>query len=266
MSLDLDALWQKASRAVEENQLGQPPPGRPQVAALPPPATVFDLAQLIDETLLRPDATDQEMDAFLTRAREFPFKTVCVHGRYVARAADTLLGSGVGVACVIGFPHGAQAASAKAAEAQLAEGAGASELDMVIPIGALRSGRLDELGEDIGAVRQAAPRLVLKVILETSLLSPEEMATGALTAALAGADLVKTSTGFASGGATVESVRILRAVVPATVGVKASGGVRSLAELFAMVAAGATRIGTSRGHALLTEFRSHHGTSGLARP
>lgn len=265
MSLDLDALWQAAALAASRAELGPPPTRRPEVAALSPPRTAGDLAQLIDQTLLRPDATDDEVDAFLAESRPFPFKAVCLHGRHVARAVRALDGTAITVAAVIGFPHGAVPTAAKVAEAEMAHACGAAELDMVIPIGSLRSGQLGEVSQDIGAVRRAVPSVVLKVILETCLLSPQEMATGALVAALAGADLVKTSTGFAQGGATPESVRILRAMVPGRVGVKASGGVRSLAELFAMVAAGATRIGTSRGLALLHEFSASHGGHGLAR-
>ncbi len=266
MSEDLNQLWAQARLQLEQQGIGGLLARRPQVAPLSPPRTVGELAQLIDETLLRPDATFSEVDAFLAQARAFPFRSVCLHGCHVARAVSAMAGTQVLVAAVVGFPHGAAPSAAKAAEAGLAAEAGARELDMVIPIGTLKSHDLPGLLADILAVREAAPSATLKVILETSLLSPLETAMGAMVAERAGADFVKTSTGFAQGGASVESVRILRAMVGPEVGVKASGGIRSLSELFAMVAAGATRIGTSRGHALCTEFAATHGGTGAARP
>ncbi len=266
MSDELNQLWTQARLRIHEQGLAELPAHRPDVHPLAPPRTVGELAQLIDETLLRPDATFSEVDAFLAQARSFPFRSVCVQGCHVSRAVAAMADTNVLTAAVIGFPHGGAPTSAKAIEAEMAVDAGARELDMVIAVGTLKSQDLVSLLADIRAVRQVAPGVTLKVILETSLLSPLEMAMGAMVAELAGANLVKTSTGFAQGGATGESVRILRAMVGPQLGVKASGGIRSLAELFAMVAAGASRIGTSRGHALCAEFAATHGGIGSARP
>jgi deoxyribose-phosphate aldolase len=213
------------------------------------------IARHIDHTLLKPEATVAQIENLCREAREFRFFSVCVHGCHIEPARRLLAGSGVKVVTVIGFPLGAMLTWAKAAEARLALAAGAEELDMVMNIGWLKSGRNQAVREDIEAVVAAASGRPVKVIIETALLSTEEKEIAARLVVDAGAAFVKTSTGFAGGGATIEDVRLLAEVTGGRVGVKASGGIKDLAAAQAMIAAGATRLGTSSGVAIVSEER-----------
>ena len=207
------------------------------------------LAHMVDHTLLKPDATADQIAQLCFEARKYGFASVCVNPTHVKLCADLLKGSSVKVCTVIGFPLGASSPDVKAFETETALRDGATEIDMVINIGALKAKDLELVVRDIQAVvglAHAAGALV-KVIIETSLLSEEEKITASLLAKEAGADFVKTSTGFAGGGATVEDVALMRRVVGDEMGVKASGGVSDYADAKSMVEAGATRIGASAG-------------------
>jgi deoxyribose-phosphate aldolase len=205
------------------------------------------IAALIDHTILKPEATRADIVRLCTEARQFGFASVCVNGCWVPLAASELAGSPVKVCTVIGFPLGAASTPAKRAEAEIALRDRATELDMVLNTGALRSGDTDAVTFDIAAVVRVAHAsgALVKVILETCLLSDEQKITACRLAVDAGADFVKTSTGFGSGGATEADVSLLRRTVGPHTGVKASGGIRTLDQLRAMIAAGATRIGAS---------------------
>ncbi|HEV2106508.1 MAG TPA: deoxyribose-phosphate aldolase [Candidatus Eisenbacteria bacterium] len=206
------------------------------------------LAALIDHTLLKPDAAREEVERLCREAAQFCFASVCVNPNWVALCREMLRGSGVKVCTVVGFPLGAHLPDVKAYEARRAVEQGAEEVDMVINIGALRSRDYALVEQDILGVVQAVARgTVVKVILETSLLTRDEKVMGCTLAKAAGADFVKTSTGFAGGGATVEDVQLMRETVGPEMGVKASGGVRTRDDAEKMVAAGATRIGASAG-------------------
>jgi deoxyribose-phosphate aldolase len=206
------------------------------------------LSSLIDHTLLKPDATRDEIEKLCREAAQFCFASVCVNPNWVPLCREILRGSGVKVCTVVGFPLGAHAPDVKAYEARRAVEQGAEEVDMVINIGALKSRDYALVENDIRGVVQAVGKdTVVKVILETSLLTRDEKVMGASLAKAAGADFVKTSTGFAGGGATVEDVKLLRDTVGPDIGVKASGGIRTKADAEAMVEAGATRIGASAG-------------------
>jgi deoxyribose-phosphate aldolase len=206
------------------------------------------LAGLIDHTLLKPDALRSDIETLCREAAQFCFASVCVNPVWVPLSHDLLRGSGVKVCTVIGFPSGAHMPDVKAYETRRAVEQGAEEVDMVINIGALKSRDYALVEQDIRAVVEAAGRkTIVKVILETSLLVRDEKIMGATLAQAAGADFVKTSTGFAGGGATVEDILLLRETVSPEIGVKASGGIRSKADAEAMVQAGATRLGASAG-------------------
>lgn len=206
------------------------------------------IAQMIDHTLLKPEATEQEILKLCEEAKAHGFASVCVNPYFVKTAAQALQGSPVKVCIVIGFPLGATDARVKAYETKLAIEDGAQEVDMVINIGALKSGDDEVVERDIQAVVEAAKeRALVKVILETCLLTDEEIVRACELAKKAGADFVKTSTGFSSGGATVEAVRLMRQAVGESLGVKASGGIRDYETAKAMIDAGATRIGASAG-------------------
>lgn len=213
------------------------------------------VARMIDHTLLKPAATAADIDRLCQEARDNGFGAVCVNPVYVPRAAAALKGSDVAVATVIGFPLGANQPETKAAESRLALQQGAAELDMVINIGALKGGDLEQVERDIRAVVSEArtvPGTLVKVIIETCFLTDEEKRTACRLAQKAGADFVKTSTGFGTGGATAEDVRLMRETVGPTMGVKASGGVRTAQDALAMIEAGATRLGTSAGVAIVS--------------
>jgi deoxyribose-phosphate aldolase len=206
-----------------------------------------DIARLIDHTLLKPEASRADIQKLCEEALRFEFASVCVNPWNVSQAAEILRGSCVRVCTVVGFPLGATLPQVKVFETEETIKLGAQEIDMVINVGALKS-RLDEAVEaDIRGVVAASHRggAICKVILETSLLTTEEKVRGSVAAKNAGADFVKTSTGFGPGGATAEDVRLMRAVVGGEIGVKAAGGVRSFEDLQKMVEAGATRIGAS---------------------
>ncbi|WP_119698176.1 deoxyribose-phosphate aldolase [Microbacterium halotolerans] len=215
-----------------------------------------EIAQTIDHAVLKPELTRTDLDRELDIAAEWGVWSVCVRPSDVAHACERLEGSRVRVGTVIGFPHGTTSTAAKVAEVRRAAQDGASEFDMVINIAALRSGFDVAVREDIAAVVHAAAGAVTKVILETSLLDLEQIERGSRLAEEAGATFVKTSTGFAGGGATVEHVALMRATVSSAVQVKASGGVRGLDSATAMLDAGATRLGTSAAATILSEARS----------
>ena len=221
------------------------------------------VAGMIDHTLLKPDASRAEIEKLCREAAEFRFATVCVNPAWVAAAASLLRGTGVGVCSVVGFPLGATTADVKHYETRRAIFDGATEIDMVVNIGALKSGDLRTVERDIEAVvdpcRQAC--VVSKVIIEAALLTDDEKVTACTLSKAAGADFVKTSTGFAAGGATAADVALMRRVVGAGMGVKAAGGVRDLEALKAMVAAGATRVGASAGVKIVQEAKGQRPTS-----
>jgi deoxyribose-phosphate aldolase len=212
-------------------------------------ATAHDWASLIDHTLLKPEAAEADIKKLCDEAANFGFASVCVNPAWVKKAAEFLHGTGVPVCTVIGFPLGATLSDVKAYEARRAIFNGAREVDMVINIGALKSGDDCMVEDDIRAVTEAAHEndVLCKVIIETALLTDEEKIRACLASKNAGADFVKTSTGFAKGGATVEDVALMRRTVGSGLGVKASGGVKGIADARAMFEAGATRIGASVG-------------------
>ncbi len=205
------------------------------------------IAGLIDHTLLRPDAKREDILKVCDEARRFGFASVCVNSYWVSTVAAALKGSAVKVCSVVGFPLGAMLTEAKVAETRAALSAGATEIDMVQNIGALLGGDPDAVGTDIRAVVEEAHQAgaIVKVILETALLNDAQKTEACQIAKQAGADFVKTSTGFGPGGATVHDVTLMRAAVGPELGVKASGGIRTLQDLRKMVEAGATRIGAS---------------------
>jgi deoxyribose-phosphate aldolase len=215
------------------------------------------LASLIDHTLLKPEATEEQIRKLCSEAAEFRFATVCIQPTWVRLAARLLSGTGVGVCTVAGFPLGANTADVKAYEARRAVFDGAAEVDMVINIGALKSRDYRTVEEDVRGVVRACHEAgaLTKVILETALLTREEKIKASTLAAAAGADFVKTSTGFGPGGATVEDVALMREVVGEKIGVKAAGGVRDRATAEEMVKAGANRIGASAGIRIIQEAR-----------
>ena len=212
-------------------------------------ATAHDWAILIDHTLLKPEASESDIKKLCSEAIQFGFASVCVNPSWVKKAAEFLRGSSVPVCTVIGFPLGATLPDVKAYEARRSIFNGAREVDMVINIGALKSGDDCAVEDDIRAVREAAHEngVLLKVIIETALLSDEEKVRACLASKNAGADFVKTSTGFAKGGATAADVSLMRRTVGSALGVKASGGVKGIEDARAMFEAGATRIGASVG-------------------
>jgi deoxyribose-phosphate aldolase len=213
------------------------------------------VGRLIDHTLLKPDASQDQIAQLCYEARTHQFASVCINPAHVRLAAQLLKGSGVPVCTVVGFPLGATPPNVKAYETQQAVRDGAAEIDMVINIGALKSRDYKAVYEDIGAVVNTAHahNALVKVIIEAALLDDEEKVIACQLAKTAGADFVKTSTGFGPGGATAADVALMRRVVGPAVGVKAAGGVRSLADAQAMIAAGATRIGASAGVAIVKE-------------
>ncbi|WP_120522804.1 deoxyribose-phosphate aldolase [Arthrobacter celericrescens] len=216
-------------------------------------ASAASIASYIDHTLLKPEASEAEVRQVCAEAVEYGFKSVCVNPIWVKTVSKALKGSGVLTCAVVGFPLGATPSDVKAFEARGAVLDGADEIDMVIDIAAARADDKGTLVDDITAVAEAvhAGEAILKVIIETALLSDTQKVLACEAAVEAGADFVKTSTGFNGGGATVEDVALMRRTVGPELGVKASGGVRSLADAQAMIAAGATRIGASSGIAIV---------------
>ena len=212
-----------------------------------------NLAKMIDHTLLKPDATPDQIAQLCFEARKYQFASVCVNPTWVKLCAQLLEGSPVKVCTVIGFPLGATSSEVKVFETETAMDQGATEIDMVINIGALKARELEFVAQDIRGVVDAAHSrsIIVKVILETALLTDEEKTIACLLSKEAGADFVKTSTGFAGGGATVHDVALMRRVVGPEMGVKAAGGVRTYADAESMIKAGATRIGASAGVKIL---------------
>jgi deoxyribose-phosphate aldolase len=214
------------------------------------------LATAIDHSLLRPELTVGEVHAGCELAAGYEVASVCVRPADVALARGVLESSGVAVGTVVGFPHGSHTTATKVFEAERALADGATELDMVISIGRLRSGEDEAVREDIAAVTSvAAGRAIVKVILENAYLSDDEKVRGCKLAEAAGADFVKTSTGFAPGGATIADLRLMRASVSPEVKVKAAGGVRSLDALLEVISVGADRVGATQTAAILDDFR-----------
>jgi len=222
---------------------------------------VKNIEKYIDHTLLKPDATTQSIAKVCDEARTHGFYSVCVNGAWVSYCAKALEGSGVKVAAVVGFPLGAASPEAKAFEASTAAAQGAEEIDMVLSIGALLEGRHDDVRADIKAVVDAVKgKAIVKVIFETGFLTAEQIKIACVLSEEAGAHFVKTSTGFGPGGATVEHVELMRASVSPSVGVKASGGVRDYDAAVKMILAGASRLGTSSGVAIVTGRSGAAGT------
>ncbi len=217
--------------------------------------TARELARRIDHTLLRPEATAADIDRVCAEAARHRFAAVCVNPVWVRRAAVNLEGSGVAVATVVGFPLGASAPEVKVFEARQALRDGAHEIDMVLQIGVLKGGEHDLVERDIAGVVAACREAgaVCKVILETALLTEDEKRTACRLAKAARADFVKTSTGFGPGGVTLDDVRLLRECVGPEMGVKAAGGIRTAVQARSLLAAGATRLGTSSGVSIVSE-------------
>lgn len=205
------------------------------------------IASMIDHTLLKPEATPAQVEKLCAEAAEYHFASVCVNPVYIPLAARLLDGTGVKVCCVVGFPLGAIAPEQKAAEAASCAAMGAEELDMVIHVGAAKAGDWALVQRDIAGVVKAAAGRTVKVIIETCLLTDEEKVKACGAAKAAGADFVKTSTGFSTGGATTHDIALMRKTVGPEMGVKASGGIRDYATAMAMIEAGANRIGASAG-------------------
>ncbi len=207
----------------------------------------MNIAKYIDHTILKPIAQRKDIEKLCNEAKEYSFASVCVNPCWVAYASELLKGSSVKVCTVIGFPLGANDSVVKAFEAKHAIEQGASEVDMVINIGALKAGEYDLVKKDIQAVREASAGKILKVIIETSYLTDEEKQRVCKICAEVGADFVKTSTGFSDGGATTQDVALMAASAGSKVKVKASGGIRTREDALKMIEAGASRLGTSSG-------------------
>lgn len=219
------------------------------------------LASYIDHTILKADAQVKDVEKLCKEAAEFEFASVCVNAANTKQAAELLKGTVVKVCTVVGFPLGATLPQVKAFEAEEAIKNGAGEVDMVINVGALKSGQLDIVENDIKAVVAACKnKALLKVIIETCLLTNEEKVTACELAMKAGADFVKTSTGFSTSGATVEDIKLMRKTVGPTMGVKASGGVRDLETSLKMIEAGATRIGASASVNIVNDMKAADGS------
>ncbi|WP_062532317.1 deoxyribose-phosphate aldolase [Jeotgalibaca dankookensis] len=211
----------------------------------------------IDHTLLKPEATEKEIHDLCEEAIEYDFMSVCVQPYWVSKVSAFLNDTDVKVCTVVGFPHGANTKEVKAFEAKQAVQKGADEVDMVINIGAAKEGKFDTIREEISAVAEAVKgQALLKVILETALLTDDEIISVSEAAKAAGADFVKTSTGFSTGGATLADVSLMRQTVGPDMGVKASGGVRTYADALAFIEAGATRLGASSSKAIVDEWKA----------
>jgi deoxyribose-phosphate aldolase len=211
----------------------------------------MNINKLIDHTLLKQDASPEQILGLCEEAKKYDFMSVCVNPAYVPLAASALEGSDVKVCTVIGFPLGMNLTRTKIEEAQLCIAQGATEIDMVINVGMLKAGHYEYVENEIRELKQVAGKLILKVIIETCLLTDEEKVKACELSVKAGADYVKTSTGFSTGGATVSDIALMRKTVGPDLGVKASGGVRTYEDMVNMVEAGATRIGTSSGPKLM---------------
>lgn len=211
----------------------------------------MEFNKYIDHTLLKPNALDKDIEKICNEAKQYNFKSVCVNPGYVKLAKKVLMGSDVLVCTVIGFPLGATTTKAKIEETKSALNDGADEIDMVINISRTKEHDYQYLEKEIGAIKKVCGEKTLKVILETCLLSDDEIVAACLASKNAGANFVKTSTGFSTGGATIHAVTLMRQTVGPEMGVKASGGVHNFQEAMAMITAGATRIGASSGVAIM---------------
>jgi deoxyribose-phosphate aldolase len=216
--------------------------------------TKDELAAMIDHTLLKPAAAEHDIKKLCAEAREYRFWSVCVNSAWAGYAKHLLAGTGVKACSTVGFPLGAVSSGAKQEETRIAVENGADEIDMVINIGFLKSGKAEAVEEDIAAVKQACNGRLLKVIIETGLLTEEEKRLACELSRKAGADFVKTSTGFSPGGATEDDVRLMSKNISGAMGVKASGGIKTYEDAVKMIAAGAVRIGTSSGIAILGHY------------
>ena len=214
----------------------------------------MEFNKYFDHTLLKPEATEKDIIRLCEEAKKYDFASVCVNPCFVSLAKEQLEGSNVKVCTVIGFPLGANSSSVKATEASIAVMNGAEEVDMVINVGWVKERRYEDLVYEIALIKDACEGKLLKVILETCLLTDEEIAYASKASMDAGADYVKTSTGFSKGGATVEAVRIMRETVGDKLGVKASGGIHTLAEAKALIEAGASRLGCSASVKIMEEL------------
>jgi deoxyribose-phosphate aldolase len=235
-----DAVWQAVK--LQAGKTGQAPGSKAEMAGF------------IDHTILKPEAKSSDIEKMCAEARQYRFYSVCINPGWVPLTAQLLKGSQVKVCTVCGFPLGANATETKSHEARLAVEQGAAEVDMVINIGALKSQDLKTVHQDISSVAKASSGAFVKVIIETCLLTDEEKILACLIAKSAGAHYVKTSTGFSTGGATAPDIALMRLTVGPQMGVKASGGVRSLEEANRMIVAGASRIGTSSGVKILEQI------------
>ena len=223
--------------------------------------TADELASFIDHTLLRPDATDGEIERFVVAARDYPFAALCLPPAHLPRALQYLKGSAMAIASVVGFPHGYQSTAVKVFEAKEIIGAGGDEIDMVMNIGAFKSGNYRLVADEIAAVVTACSGKIVKVIIETPLLTDDEKRTACRLVCESGAHFVKTATGFSGGGATVADVALLTESAGGRIQVKASGGIRDVDTAIAMIDTGAARIGTSAGVGIVEELRSREGTA-----
>ncbi|HPC36224.1 MAG TPA: deoxyribose-phosphate aldolase [Candidatus Marinimicrobia bacterium] len=226
------------------------------ISIINPAEAHLDIAPLIDHTLLKPEATPNDIVRLCEEAVAYQFAAVCINPSFVELCTNCLYNSKVAVATVIGFPLGANTMEIKAAEVTRALDQGATEFDMVIHIGRLKAGDLEYVEDDIHAVVDAAEGNLVKVIIETALLNDEEKRTACQLALKAGAHFVKTSTGFGKSGAKVEDVRLMRSMVGEQMGVKAAGGIRTYADAILMIEAGANRIGTSAGVQIVQESKT----------
>jgi deoxyribose-phosphate aldolase len=260
VELSAEDLQRIADRVRQLIQAGQAP-----APAAPPPVSPDQLAQMIDHTLLKPEATAADIEKLCDEAKRHQFYSVCVNPTYVVQCKALLRGSPVKLCCVVGFPLGAQSPEIKALEARKAIRDGANEIDMVINIGALKSGDEALVLRDIRSVVEACKdgRALSKVIFETALLTDDEKVRACELSMKAGADYVKTSTGFSSGGATTEDIALMaETVAPKKLGVKASGGIRTYDDAIRMIVAGATRIGASASVKIVEEARTHAAQKG----
>ncbi|MDA9470827.1 deoxyribose-phosphate aldolase [Enterococcus sp. 5H] len=219
----------------------------------------MNIAKMIDHTALKPETTKEMIVKLCQEAKEYQFASVCVNPYWVQLSSNELKGTGIDVCTVIGFPLGANTSETKAFETKNAIANGATEVDMVINVGALKSGDLDTVEADIRAVVEASGDVLVKVILETCLLTKEEIVKVSELSVKAGADFVKTSTGFSTGGATAEDIALMRKTVGPDIGVKASGGVRTNEDVMVMIEAGASRIGASAGVSIVSGNNDEQG-------
>ena len=252
--MDIEKLIEKITEEVLKNISDRPDHscGESGCSSCSSPLAGEKLAGIIDHTLLKADATVEQVKKLCIEAKDNGFASVCINPCYVPLASQLLFGTGVKVCTVIGFPLGATTTKTKVFETKEAIENGASEVDMVINVGAVKSGDYDLVKNDIESVVIAAKgKALVKVIIETCLLTDEEKVKVCTLAKMAGADFVKTSTGFSTGGATVDDIKLMRQIVGADMGVKASGGIKDYDTAAAMVMAGANRLGTSSGIAIV---------------